>query len=211
LSPAQRSSLEENGLRVGLINGRTPDRLLELLTSKRSNPNATHYRRQIGTPTAIELANEIPTCEFTLQTGDEPRTIRFEQATGKLQITPTMDVEGKVRLTFMPQIEYRDHDKWARLNPAVAFSLQGQRSTESYSGLSWDLILAANEYVIVGARFEKPKSMGFQFFVTPDQDRPIQRLLAIRSGRFSNAGTDELIEAGGPSRKATTASQAAGQ
>jgi hypothetical protein len=210
LSPAQRASLEQNGLRVGLINGRTPDHLLELLTSKRSNPNAIQHRGRAGNPTTVALASEIPSCEFVLQAAGDPRPIKLEQATGQFQVMPALDAEGKVRLTFTPQFEYHDHSKWARLNPAVAISLQGQRSTESYPALSWDMAIAANEYVVVGARFEKPKSLGFQFFVTPSQDHPIQRLLAIRAGRLSNGANDSTATVSSP-RVASAASQAAGQ
>ncbi len=211
LSPVLRANLEDNGLRAGLVNGRTPDHLLELLTSKRSNPNATHYRRLKGVSTTIDLASEIPICEFSLQSGGETRAIHLEQATGQIQVVPSMEADNKVHLTFTPQFEYRDLDKWSRLNPGVALSLQGQRSTESYSALAWELTVAANEYVVIGARFEKPKTLGFQFFVTPDQDRPIQRLLAVRAGRFSKGDGSEPIEGVAAARNSTAASQAAGQ
>ncbi len=88
--------------------------------------------------------------------------------------------DGKVQLQFVPQIQHADKKKTGQLLPTLALGLQGNRTTETFSAISWDLPLDANEYIIIGTRFDKPQSLGFCTMVTTDNDRPIQRLLAIR-------------------------------
>jgi hypothetical protein len=211
LPQAQRVALDENGLRVGLINGRTPDRLLEWLTSRRTNPNAVQYRRRAGNSTTVDLAHEVPKFEFQLAGETQPRTMRFEEATVQIQITPTFDAEGKVRLKFLPQIEFRDLEKWSRLNPTVALNVQKPRSTEAFPALGWEMAVAPNEYVMIGTHFEKQKSLGFQAFVTPNPDNPVQRLVAIRAGLMSATSTPESGATNGSVQNQTSASQASGQ
>src|SRR5262249_37732881 len=82
------------------------------------------------------------------------------------------------------QIEFDDKEKWKRLDPKVALAVQGQRSTESFVALRWEVVLGLNDYVVVGTRFDKPDTLGFKLFVTPDSEKPSQRLLAVRAGRL---------------------------
>src|SRR5262245_13215970 len=49
LSAEARAALRDSGLRVGIVTGRS-DKLLELLTSKRSNPNQMRYQHRSGNP-----------------------------------------------------------------------------------------------------------------------------------------------------------------
>jgi hypothetical protein len=204
LTSAQRLKLQENGLRVGLVRGRPPAGLQDLLTSKKAH-KGQGFARPSGNPAILPLVSEIKTCEFPLAVEGESKPVRFEDAACRFQVTPALDRDSKVRLQFTPQIEFRDPDKWKHLNPALAISVQGQRSTESFPALGWEVSLGPNEYVVVGARFDKRQSLGFNFFVTPDPERPVQRLIAIRTSRPANSTDGKSSQAG------SVASQAGGQ
>ena len=188
IPPSLRKTLEENGLRIGLVGGRTPDGLLGLLTNERSNPKPRQWLRRTGNPAPIPIGSRLERCEFPLYADAKADPISFEQAQCQVQLLPTLEADGRVRVQFTPQIEFRDPKKWSRLNPAIALNVQGQRSTETFSALRAEVGLGANEYLLIGARFDRPKSLGFKFLVSTDPEHPLQRLIAIRAGRFAAAG-----------------------
>lgn len=188
IPPSLRKTLEENGLRVGLVGGKPPDGLLGLLTNERSNSKPNRYLRRTSNPAKIEIGSKLDRCEFPLHLESKTEAMNFEQAQCELQLLPTIDPDGRIHIQFTPQMEFRDPKKWSRLNPMIALNVQGLRSTESFSALRWEISLAANEYLLIGARFDRPKSLGFKFLVSTDPDHPVQRLIAIRAGQFAAAG-----------------------
>jgi hypothetical protein len=209
MPPALRQALEENGLRVGLLRGRAPDGLMGLLTNKRSNPKPIKYQRRSGSPAAVPLGPRIDHCDFPLcQDGkSDPRA--FEQALCQLQLLASLEADAKVRIQFTPQIEFQDPKKWSRLNPAIALNVQSQRSTEPFTSLRWEAPLAANEWLVIGPRLDRPKSLGCRFLVTPNPEKPVQRLIAVRAGRFANASDlpTQPMEPGKPAHAQPLAAQ----
>jgi hypothetical protein len=181
----KRVRLQENGLRVGLIvSGRTPDGLQQLLTSKKSNLDPYQFNRPDGGAIECKPLAEMPRCVFPLRLEEQTQVRSFDAAKCRFEIVPSLTADGKVKLVFTPQIEFEDKEKWKRLDAKVALAVQGQRSTENFIALRFEVVLGLNDYVVVGVRYEKPDSLGFKFFVTPDSERPVQRLLAIRAGRL---------------------------
>src|SRR5262245_19117357 len=106
----------------------------------------------------------MPRCEFPLRLEDQSKTRSFEAAKCRFEIVPSLTTDGKVKLVLTPQIEFDDKEKWKRLDPKVALAVQGQRSTESFVALRFEVVVGLNDYVIVGAGYEKPDSLGFKFF-----------------------------------------------
>ena len=205
LPTKQRLRLEHNGFRVGLAaGGRTPEGLRQLLTSKKSNPKPYQSRRQIGNSSSVALARDIDPCEFEFWLDDRSEPKRYRRAACQFRLVPHVDHEGAVRLQFAPQLEFDDPEKWSRLNPRFALAVQGQRSTETLEPLTFEVTLGDNDFVVVGARFDAPDSMAARFFLSPDPDRPVQRLLAVRAAPlFKNSGTSSGL------RQASTHSLAA--
>jgi hypothetical protein len=188
ISPSLHKSLEENGLRVGLVRGRPPDGLMGLLTNKRTNREGLRYRRASGNPaTVVQGLPRLERCDFSFWLDGKSDPLVFEQAQCQFQLLPALDPDGKVRIQFTPQIEFQDPKKWSRLNPIIAINVQGQRSTEPFTALRWETALAANEWLLIGPLLDKAKSLGCRFLVSPNPDRPIQRLIAVRAGRFASA------------------------
>jgi hypothetical protein len=201
-----RARLQDNGFRVGLVvSGHTPDGLQQLLTSPKSNPdrNSESSTRKDGGQIKTKPLAELQRCEFPLRLGEQNEAKAYDSAKCQFEIIPTADVDGRIKLTFTPQIEFDDKEKWKRLNPNLALPIQGQRSTESLVPLRFEVSVAQNDYVVIGARFDKQQSVGFKFFLNPDRERPSQRLLAVRAGRFKAGKPDD------PAVKASPAAQAA--
>jgi hypothetical protein len=184
LSLEQKALLDDNGFRVGQVGGVPPAGLQALLTSKRTCSDPRHIQQHAGKPTRLSLGPVLPVCEFQIRQEDRTIPVVLEQAECTLVVVPTLTPDGRTRLRCTPEIPHGhvtvgpqpDHDR-------TLWMLQKQQPTESYPALSWEVTLAANEYVIVGGRFDRPESLGHQCFIRTGEAVPQQRLLAIRTTR----------------------------
>ena len=90
------------------------------------------------------------------------------------------------RLQFTPQILHGESTLTPRPNAdRSGWELQAQQPTENYAALSFEVTLAPNEFLVIGAGSDRPETLGYQCFVRPDESAPVQRLLVIRTGRMA--------------------------
>lgn len=180
----RRALLEDNGLRIGQVGGITPAELQALLTSERSNVNPRLIELHAGNPTTVLLGPKAPQCRFQVHQGDELTPVTLEMAQCTLSVLPTLTADGHTRLKFTPQFFHGETKLLPQPAPdGSGWVLQEQRPTERFPDLSWEVVLAPNEYVMIGARFDRPDTLGHQCFVRGDEPAPVQRLLVIRTGR----------------------------
>src|SRR5262245_21525904 len=176
-----------NGFRVGLIAGIGPSGFRELLTSERSCANPRRIQRPAGDPTTLLLGLPQRRCRFQVLLDGRAEAVELAEALCTLVVVPTLTSDGQICLRFTPQICHGEAKCLPR--PAVARSgtyawmLQEHRPTEAYSGLTWEVTLAPNEYVVVGGRLDRPEALGQQYFIRGDEPTPVQRLLVIRTSR----------------------------
>jgi hypothetical protein len=191
--PLERKALlGENGLRVGQLGGQMPVGLLSLLTSERSCVNPRRHYIHAGKPRLFALGPACALCQFQTQLEGETMPFTLDQAQCNLSVVPVLGDKGQVRLQFTPQIDYGETRFAAQ--PAEdnsGFILQPKRSTKSFPALSWEVSLAANQYLLVGARADRFDSLGYQCFVRHDETNQVQRLLVIRAWRAVPAGANE--------------------
>jgi hypothetical protein len=193
-----RTMLEENGFRIGQIGGIPPPELLALLTSKRSCANPRQIRLHAGAAQELSLGPLMPSCRFQLAEDGATDAVALEQAQLMLMVVPRLKSDGRIGLRFTPQIEHGE----ARLVACPAadhtgMMLQRQRSLCRYPALSWEVALAPNEFVVVGARAERPESLGQVAFVRTQESPPVQRLLVIRTSRTAPGEPDDTPGDGG--------------
>jgi hypothetical protein len=214
--PLERKALlEENGFRVGQLGGNTPAGLLTLLTSERSNVNPRRLFVHAGQPTRVVLGPTAPLCSFRIQQDGEPDDVSLEKAQCAFNMVASLAKDGRTRLQFTPQV--RHGEKTLAPRPAVdgsGFILQEEWPTKSYASLDWEVTLGANQYVVVGARFDRPETLGYQCFLRREESAPIQRLLVIRTWRMTAPSAAEILadssdEDTSPSRTPPLALQAA--
>jgi hypothetical protein len=199
--------LEQNGFRTGQVGGLPPPELLALLTSERSCVNPQHVRLHVGASKDLLLGPAQETCRFHLDQEGQDDEVVLQQAQVMLSVMPALAPDGRIRLTFTPVVEHGER----RLMPGPAedhscLVLRPQRDVNRYPALAWDVTLAPNEYVVVGARFDRPESLGYQAFVRADESPPVQRLLAIRTSRTAPDAPDEGDDE--PPRSPSVASEA---
>jgi hypothetical protein len=183
---AGKARLEDNGFRVGQVGGIVPPGLQGLLTSERANANPRRRQCRANTPTVLTLSPAHAQCRFTLKLDGQATPVSLDQGVCSFQVTPTQTDDNRVKLSFVPQVQYGSRKYWPAADEG-GWSLQGQRPIERYAQLGWDISLAPNEYVVIGTTFAKPESLGYQSFVALQEANPVQRLLVIRAGAMAPA------------------------
>ncbi len=181
----RKQVLENNGFRIGQV-GRVPQ-LQTLLTSERSCANPREMRLHTGDAKELLLGPVQPVCRFQLRQDGEAEAVALEQAQLMLVVVATQTRDGSIRLRFTPQVQHGE----THLVPSPApdhtgITLLPQRAMDHYATLSWEVTLSPSEYVVVGARYDRPGSLGFQAFVRADEAPPVQRLLVIHVNRTAN-------------------------
>jgi hypothetical protein len=190
----RKAALEENGFHVGQLGGNTPAGLLTLLTSERSNVNPRRLFVHAGQPSRVILGPTAASFSCKVQQDGEATNVAVEKAQCAFNMIASLTADGRTRLQFTPQI--RHGDKMLAPRPAAdgsGFVLQEEWPTESYPWLVWDVTLAANQYVVVGARPERPETLGYQCFVRRQESAPVQRLLVIRTWRTTATSPSEIL------------------
>jgi hypothetical protein len=194
LAVERKGLVEDNGFRIGQVGGIPPAGLQERLTSQRSCVDSKRFRLHAGTSTPISLGNAISRCKFQVRQFADPESAAFEQADCTLVVVPSLTADGKTRLNFTPQIQTGKPEKFYGVAPGRAgWVVEEQRPTVKYAALAWEVTLDVNEYVIIGARFDRPETLGHTFFVRGDQPAPKQRLLVVRTSRVL-AGVESAEE-----------------
>jgi hypothetical protein len=182
--PERRALLEDNGFRLGQIGGQPPAGLQNLLTSDRTCINPRRLQLHADNATPLIVGPRADTCRFALHRDGQATQVVLEQAECVLSVTPSLAEDGRIRLHFTPQIRHGEES--VRPGPSADHSnwvMQQQHPTETYDALGWDVTVAPGEYVVVGARGDKPATLGHASFVRAGEAVPVQRLLVIRTTR----------------------------
>jgi hypothetical protein len=205
----RRPVLEANGFRVAQVGGIIPARLQRLLTSERSCINPHRIHLHADHPTTVALGPARAQCRYVVRADGLETPAELERAGCALVVTPALSRDGRTRLRFTPQVQHGETLMMPEpaADPAGIYTweLHERRPTERYDALGWEVELAANEYVLVGGRYDRPDTLGHCCFIDRESGAPVQRLLAIRVGRpaeavetASAAGEPEADAASGP-------------
>jgi hypothetical protein len=179
------------------------------LTSERNNVNPRRRLVMVGHPAVFDLGPKVRTLHFTLIQEGQPVEVELDGARCQLVLVPNLTPDGKAKLQFTPQVEHGDLMRNIQPSPE-GFFLEVEHPHRTYPSLSWEATLEANQYLVIGARFEQRQSLGFASFVQTDEANPVQRLLVIRTNRSggSTLGDDGAEEDATASRSPPLALQA---
>jgi hypothetical protein len=212
----RKAVLEDNGFRVGQMGGLAPSALQNLLTSDQSCINPRRLSMHAGNPTTVVLGPQTSLCRFRMEQDGRASVISLEQAECTLKVEPILTKDGHIRLLCTPQIRHGESNRslWAASDHS-GWVLRTDRPTETYSSLTWEVTLAPNQYVLVGARADRPETLGYQCFFRQDETTPVQRLLVMRACPVSadtagDNGLDWPAEKTARKRATPLALQAAG-
>jgi hypothetical protein len=211
----RKAALDDNGFRVGQIVGLPPARLQELLASKRSCSNPRLQMLPVGRLAPQVLGPVLEHADFEVKQDGRQIAVSLDQVQFVLEVVPELAGDGRTRLRFTPKAQHGELLPEMRPAPDGSdWTLQYQKPCQTFAAASWDVTLAGNDFLVVGANFEQRESLGYQAFVEDDGATPVQRLLVIRACRpRANAGTlGELAGSSPPlAQQATAAFRANGQ
>jgi hypothetical protein len=176
--------LENNGFRVGQVIGSLPGELQRMLENERycANPKGLYLRA--GSSTTLTLNMNLPSCAYRLKHDDLEESVTEEQAQCELLVEPTLTADGKTRLRFTPQVKYGEAMTTIEAAPdSSQWEIQVKKACHNYPEVSWEVMLAPNEWLVVGTHLGQPQSLGYQSFVNEEGATPIQRLLVLRTNR----------------------------
>lgn len=180
----KRRILDDNGFRVGQLVGSPPEGFQKLLLSPRScsNPQALIFPSGKTATIPFPLSQQKMAYDF-LHDG-ETKEITLDQTRFCLDVTARFDREGKTVVTFLPKVEHAavvlpfqpaaDHKSW---------ELRTGKAAQKHPELSWEVTLGPNQYLVIGGRLERERTLGQAAFTMSDGADELQRLLVVRNCR----------------------------
>jgi hypothetical protein len=191
----QKALLEDNGFRFGQIGGFTPNGLQSLLTSEKSCANPRRIQTHAESPTRLSLGPILAHCQFDILQEEHKVTLQLDHAECGLVVVPSLTSDGRIHLKFTPEVRHSKQPVMPQPIEQTTWVFQKQQAIESFSQLSWDVTLAANESVVLGGRFDRPDTLGHQCFVRLNETNPKQRLLVIRTALPPTGGAPDASPA----------------
>ncbi len=206
----KKGPLEENGFRVGRVGSSAPEELVELVSQRRNCPDPRRIQMQLGKDDRVlELGSARPHVAFQVVQGEQTSPVDLERAQCCLAVTPTLTDDGRTRLQIVPKIKHEGKGRlpWLPLADRSGWTRSTQTPSESFNDLGWDVVLAPGEYLVIGAREDRPGTLGHASFMRPDeQPTPVKRLLVLRAWRPGQdaklAGQEREETASGKGRQA---------
>jgi hypothetical protein len=177
----RKAALDDNGYRVGTVGGLLPGKLQALLFSDRSCPDPHRVTTRSGNSKNIPIGNLMAECHFELREDGETKPVTLNSAQCCLLITPHRTPDGRIRIHFTPQIQHGQRALTVQPAEGEGWSIVGQRPTEKYAAISFEVTMSPQEYVLIGTRFDREHTLGHCTFVGTAHDKPVQRLLVIRA------------------------------
>jgi len=188
----KKDLLEANGLRVGQLVGLTPAELQTLLTSERWCPKPFKRITCSGQPYNLPLGQVVPHADYDVCLGPQVHEVGVDRARFFLEVLPAQAANGRTKLVLTPKVETGEQVLPFQPKPEQSrWDFKIERPSKTYKDLSWEVSLAPNEFLVIGAVFDKPNSLGYRSFVQDEGRDHVQKLLVIRTNRPQTGGDDE--------------------
>ena len=204
-----RSALLKNGLRAGVIVGAAPLSLESLISSQTpSAPLSTQGPASSATPPesaptiSRRTLHVLPNQRSELLASDVYERLNLlvreeSEGTGHeyfkarcaLAVTATPLGDGRVRLSLVPEVQHGEARQQYRGDDGM-WRVDSARPKVTLDKMAFDVVLAPGQSVVLGARADRPASVGHYFFTEPVAGELEQKLLLIR---FAGNKSDQLL------------------
>jgi hypothetical protein len=183
-----KGKLADNGLRAGVLGGTPPARLQRLITSERCCEPPRRIRMREDGKNTVARGTVRDDFKLTLQHGEETIPLEREKGSVELEVTPTIKDEQHITLRFTPVIKHGDPEMRPRPlrepSGVLRWDLRIDQPAEPVDWLSWEMTVAANDYILVAPLLESEDSLGRSCFLDLPREkvgRATQRLLILRA------------------------------
>lgn len=181
-----RSTLRENGWRVGHASSHPPRAIEQLLEMSSERPEAIDNERHlVGRRVALAAGGNLPIDltelqpEIRLKPAVDGKTKSYSNAKCILNVQIDREQDGWVRLNFTPEVHHGQN--WLR---PVATQLDWTRRrgqlVEPLFDQKFSLSLNVGEMAIITAEGNDKESAGHSFFRGIHESGGLQRLLVVR-------------------------------
>ena len=187
----RRAALDENGIRLGQLVGSPPSEFQQLLLSKRycSNPQALIFPAGKTVPIMLGSVLPIAHSSYGYVEGKSRTEVSLDKVRYLLDVTASFMSDGRTKLTFSPKVENGEPILPFQASPDKSiWEVRVEKACKKYPDLSWDVTLAPNQYLIVGTRLERERTLGHTALTEFVNESSVQRLLVIRNCRSVTAG-----------------------
>jgi hypothetical protein len=194
-TPENRTLLSENGINVGILTGMPPTRFQELLDTKADVVNPQRMTFSNRKEAVIPTAGPIEACKFDLLSdlAGKVESISLKQARSGILVRPRALDEGRVKVWCEPQIQHGDPE--VRFRPSedgTQLTKSEEVPTEKYPALGAEVLLKADECLVIGSISDRRNSLGTMLFGVESNGILRQRLVVIRARQMTVSGTTDL-------------------
>jgi hypothetical protein len=197
IEPEQRTLLRKNGFRVGVVASNPPlplQRMLGLTSDFAYEPAAEKSKQLVGHrcvlrsggQTDIQASPAYPECTFEITQGGESRRRTYENALCKYHVTAERLQDGWVQLDFVPTVHH-GQEQLRRVVGDAGWQFHTAQRTETLYPQRFSLRLSVGEMAVVTADEEADGTLGRLFFLGPDDEPQVQRLLVVRLAGMNDA------------------------
>jgi hypothetical protein len=193
-APELRRALQANGLRIGRISGELPRALEDLLRAGPPDiPDVQTIANPSGQSALIDAAHAAPRPQLNLLLSHPDGSVKgkpYRDARGLMRLTATHEPAG-VSLRIVPEVHHGPMRQGFGMVPHAGvatpheFQMVSGQDEETFRDLSATLMIGRGQIAVLGARPERPGSLGDLLFQRPEanSDRVLQTLVLIWAGR----------------------------
>jgi hypothetical protein len=199
-----RTLLSENGIRVGIIAGMPPTRFQQLLDTKADivDPHLMTFNNR--KETVIPTSGPAIECDYDLlaDLAGKTEAVSLKQARCGVLVRPHALDDGRVKLWCEPQIQHGAPE--VRFRPSedgTQLTRFEEIPTEKYPTLGIEVLLRADECLVIGCNSQRHESLGTTLFGVESNGNARQRLVVIRTRMMNASGTSDLPTITPPGRR----------
>ncbi len=188
VEPSTRRALEDNGLRVGLLTGKLPNEVDEIVIAPPPHKlEPAQYFIPEGVAGFVSLGPPVPHASLFLNRNGQATGKQYQDASGRLRVTTHNESVTKVTLRIVPEILHGPIKQaigsiatGGTYSPQMMTIKNGQEE-ETIRELAANLNLQPDQAVVIGCRPDKPHSLG-SFLLTEreaNSDRITQKVVLM--------------------------------
>lgn len=184
LGHEQGALLARNGLRVGVLSGVLPDRFDRLVHSETTAISPMLRTLVPGQAKVVPVNGPLEKCSYRVvrELSADPEPVELTAAECGLAVTATPTPGGRLKLSCAVQVQHGDKRAWlAESADGSEFTRRDRKPLATYPALTFEVVVDAEDYVLIGAIAEPGDSLGQAFFFTT-AELPRQRVLVLRAG-----------------------------
>jgi hypothetical protein len=210
IPPEVRGALMKNGFRAGVISGALPLQLESMLSAANQAPTSTGNPASApatGQPTTAPAISRrtlhvLPNQRSELLASDVYERLNllvreenegsghtYFKARCALAVTTTPLGDGRVRMSLVPEVQHGEPRQQYRGDDGM-WRVDSARPKVALEKLAFEVVLAPGQAIVLGARADRPASVGHYFFTEPLDGELEQKLLLIC---FAGSKYDQLL------------------